>query len=324
MELTPERWLTTVRREYLAAFIPGGGAAVKFAVPYPPISAAKLRAGLHEAAEGHGFQFAFVDSASTRLHLVDRLFHDVARQMDWDSLAYAYLVGLLPGQGYVLPGNRNQFNLSTLAELNGRDEPSMRQDIRRDIENALLWDYEMGHEFRRAMIELCRSQLDPGYDPVPSAVKDWLLGDPVRISSLKHAFIFQKIGRHNARHLLFSLAHWLKLAGRKGLVLGLDITRYAQTVRPAERDGGNYYSTAAALDAYEVLRQFIDGTDELASCFIAVIAGPEFLTDDLRGVSRYHALNLRIADEVHDRDRQNPLGSLVRLREETQSELQAL
>jgi hypothetical protein len=314
MELSAKDWLSVIRREYLEDFIPAGGAAVKFVVPYPPIGHEELRDGLREAAEDSGFQFAFVDSASTRIHLIDRLFHDVARQVDWDDLAYSYLYKLLAEQGYRLPGDRNHFSLSALAVLNGRDEPSLRQDIRRDIENALLRDYEMGHEFRRAMIELCRSQLDPGHDPVSGAVKDWLLGDPVRITSLKHAFIFQRIARHNARHMLFSLSHWLKLGGKRGLVLGLDITRYAQSFRLAERDAANYYSTAAALDAYEVLRQLVDGTDEVESCFIAVIAGHGFLTDEQRGVRRYQALYLRIADEVHDQYRENPLASLVRLR----------
>jgi len=314
MELTAEDWLNVVRREYLEDFVPAGGAAVKFVVPYPPLTHARLRAGLREAAEDSGLQFAYVDAAFTRIHLVDRLFHDVARQVNWDDLAYAYLSQLLPAQGYTLPGDRNQFSLSALAELNQRAEPSLRQDIRREIEKAVFRDYEMAQEFRFAMIGLCRSLLDPGDDPVSGAIRDWLLGDRLRISSLKPALIFQRIARHNARHMLSSLTRWLRLTGKKGLVLGLDVTRYAQAVRPAERDDANYYySTAAALDAYEVLRQLVDGTDELKSCFIAVLAGQEFLTDEQRGVRRYHALYLRIADEVHDQYRENPLASLVRL-----------
>jgi len=314
MELSAADWLSVIRREYLEDFVPAGGAAVKFVVPYPPISQERLRDGLRMVAEASGFQFAFVDSASTRIHLIDRLFHDVARQISWDDLAFAYLARLLPRLGYRLPDDRNRLNLSELAELNERAEPALRQDIRREIEQGVFRDYEMAQEFRLAMVGLCRSLLDPGYDQAPGAIKDWLLGDPVRISSLKPALIFQKITRHNARHMLLSLTHWLKLAGKKGLVLGLDVARYAQAVRPAQRDESNHYSTAAALDAYEVLRQLIDGTDELESCFIAVMAGQEFLTDERRGMRGYQALYYRIADEVHDRYMVNPLASLVRLR----------
>jgi hypothetical protein len=315
MGLTAADWLGVVRREYLEHFVPAGGAAVKFVVPYPPISHEQLHDGLREAAEANGFQFAFVDSAYTRIHLIDRLFHEVARQVNWDELAYAYLSTLLANQGYRLPADRNHFSLSALAELNERAEPAFRQDIRREIEKGIFRDYEMAQEFRLAMVGLCRSLLDPGYDPVSSAIRDWLLGDPVRVSSLKPALIFQKVARHNARHMLFSLSHWLKLGGKRGLLLGLDITRYGQSFRVAERDAANYYTTAAALDAYEVLRQLVDGTDELESCFIVVVAGQGFLTDEQRGVRRYQALYLRIADdEVHDQYRENPLASLVRLR----------
>ncbi|MBM2811392.1 MAG: hypothetical protein HW416_2151, partial [Chloroflexi bacterium] len=285
--LSPVDWLTVVRREYLDDFVPAGGAAVKFVVPHPPITREQLREALRAAAEDNGFQFVYIDSATTRIHLIDRLFHDIARQLDWDSLVYAYLSRFLSEQGYTLPDSRDRFSLSALADLNDREEPSLRQDIRREIEKGVFLDYEMSQEFRYAMIGLCRNLLDPGYDPVSSAIKDWLLGDPARLSSLKSALIFQRIARHNARHMLTSLTHWLKLAGKKGLVLGLDITRYVQAVRPADRDETNFYSTAAALDAYEVLRQLVDGTDELTSCFIAVIAGPEFLSDDRRGVRGY-------------------------------------
>jgi hypothetical protein len=78
-------------------------------------------------------------------------------------------------------------------------------------------------------------------------------------------------------------------------------------------DGTLYYSSAATLDTYEVLRQFIDGTDELAYCLLVVAAAPSFLQDERRGIHRYDALRLRISDEVHDRRRVNPLASLIRL-----------
>lgn len=55
------------------------------------------------------------------------------------------------------------------------------------------------------------------------------------------------------------------------------------------------------------------GADELEGCLIVVLAGPEFLDDERRGLDRYDAPRLRISDEVRDRHRQNPLASLVRL-----------
>jgi phosphoserine phosphatase len=98
-------------------------------------------------------------------------------------------------------------------------------------------------------------------------------------------------------------------------VLHLDIRACAATSR--SQTEGQYYTRPVVLDVYELLRQFIDATDELDSTLIVVSAGPEFLTDPGRGVERYWALKLRISDEVRDRSRTNPYGSLIRLQQST-------
>jgi hypothetical protein len=153
--------------------------------------------------------------------------------------------------------------------------------------------------------------------PVPAEViKEWLCGRLRRLAELKPALIFHKIARDNARHLLSSLSYWLHLSGKSGLVLALDISRcLVQRPKPKDlQDDNRYYTLAMTLDAYEVLRQCIDATDELEFCFMAVIAPPAFLhPDDRRGVYSYDALRMRIWDEVRDRQRVNPFSTLVRL-----------
>jgi hypothetical protein len=275
---------------------------------------AALAAGLRSVAERGGFAFAAVDAASTKVHLIDRLFHAVARQVDWDAAIRSFLAGLLGRNALKLPPQPDDLRLPVIAALNDVPEPLLRRDVDRWIWQALFHDYAMSQEFRHALVHLCLEQLDPGVNPgLGTAIRAWLTGELRLLSTLKRALIFQKIARHNARHMLDSLAHWLRVAGRPGLVLLLDISRYATTRRPVEPDGSLYYSTALALDAYELLRQLIDATDELEHCLVCVVAAPEFLSDERRGVASYHALNLRIADEVRDRYRPNPLATLVRI-----------
>jgi hypothetical protein len=79
-----------------------------------------------------------------------------------------------------------------------------------------------------------------------------------------------------------------------------------------EREGF-YYSKAMVMDAYEVLRQLVDATDDLAATLVAVVAPLDFVTDETRGLTSYTALQLRVADEVRDRRRVNPFAALVRL-----------
>jgi hypothetical protein len=315
MYMTPQEWLDTLRKEYLQDFIRRGGAAVKFVVPMEEIGHDQLRDELRRVAEEEGFLFAFVDAASTKIHMVDKLFHEVARQVDWDGLAYSFVTQIFKKNRYEMPTAPDEVNLQQIALLNRREEMFLRKELRAWLEKAIYRDFEMSQEFRIAMIGLCIAQLDPGgASPfLSNAIKEWLRGELRLISTLKEALIFQKVARHNARHMLFSLAHWLKMNGRNGLVLNLDISRYTVSARPKDPDDSFYYSTPATLDAYEVLRQFIDGTDELECCFITVVASREFLTDEKRGLNRYDALKLRIWDEVRDKHRQNPFASLIRV-----------
>lgn len=313
--IKPQEWLSVVRHEYLHDFIRPGGAAVKFAIPGEGSELGEIKTGLQQIAKEEGFLCAFVDAATTRIHMIDQLFFQVAKQVDWPGLAYAFLRRSLEGH-YKLPDKWEEFNLETIANLNGSEERDMRPLINNRLRDSVFRDYAMAQEFRIAMLRLCQAQLDPA-DVSPNlcnAIQEWLRGElRRRITALKPALIFQKIGRHNARHLLFSLAHWLHVAGMGGLVLVLDISRYTLK-RPKEPDGTNYYRVPAAWDCYEVLRQFIDGTDESEFVFTVVLALPQFLDPDCRGgVYAYEALKLRIWDEVYDRDRANPLSSLVRL-----------
>jgi hypothetical protein len=332
--MDPNDWLEVIRREYLDDFIPAGGAAIKFVVPADAAGRGTVQQGLREAAETLGYTFAALDAETTKLHLVDKLFHAVARQVDWDTLTRAYLARTLADMGYRSPdppetppspgrpemagaaqdGRIDALTVDRLATANDVPAPMLLSEVRRGLWHRLLRDYALAREFRLAMLRLCLSHLDPADEPLlADAVKQWLWGDLRLISAVKPALIFQRIARHNARHMLFSLARWLALAGRRGLALYLDVSRYADTTRPAERGPGFYYSTAACMDLYEVLRQLIDATDELEHCFAGVAAAPEFLTDDRRGLRSYQALYMRIADEVRDRYRANPRSSLVRL-----------
>jgi hypothetical protein len=311
--MTPEAWLEIARREYLDHFVREGGAAVKVLVPADEPCRQALRDGLQALTQAGGFQFAAVNAETTRLQMIEKLFGAVAQQVNWDACTRAFLRRLVTEQGLKLP--EDDVTIAGLAALNDYAEPLFRRDISNWLDRAILHDYAMTREFRFAMLQLCLAQLDPTDDPgLEQAIKEWLRGELRLISAVKRAQIFQRVARHNARHMLNSLVHWLTLTGHSGLVLALDIRRYAQTVRPIERDSTSlYYSTAAALDAYELVREFIDATDDMANCFIAVIAGQEFLHDERRGLRSYQALYLRVADEVRDRRRQNPLGSLVRL-----------
>jgi hypothetical protein len=308
-------YLAFVAAEYLHTFVAHGGTAVKLVVPGDRDIARRFSAGLADVTDG--FIHVSVDTAGTRVHLMDQLFAAIARQIDWLSLAANVLHDAYRHAGF--PSARSgeaDLPVAVVAAQHGIDAAELYRSVRRALESLVLADHTLAHEFRVAMLRLCQALMAHGdvSEADRAAVLGWLHGEKVPAAQLRALLIHNRITRHNARPMLTSLTRWVRRAGRAGVVLELDLARVAVGRRPPveERDGF-YYSKAAALDAYELLRQLIDATDELVGLFVAVLLPPELVGDEARGLPAYSALQLRVADEVRDRNRANPYAALVRL-----------
>jgi hypothetical protein len=92
----------------------------------------------------------------------------------------------------------------------------------------------------------------------------------------------------------------------------IDISRFLSSEKQPDQVN---YAKASLLDAYEVLREFVDATDDLENFLMVVAAPMSFLDTNTkgRGLGRYPALYNRVYDEVRDRNLTNPLSALVRV-----------
>jgi transposase-like protein len=306
-------WTTFLAQEYLAGYLPAGGAAVKVAVAGSADTASRFARALGAAADTAGCLFVSVSAADVRLSQVDALFFAVARELDWDALAAAFVrraydaIAFPAGDGVTV---------AEVAAEHDVDARELYRSVRRQLEQTLLGDPALARELRRAVLRLTQSQLGAAdlQSDERDAVVGWLRGEPTSLARLRPLLISARIGRSNARPMLASLARLLLAAGWNGLVLHLDGARLTESRRPpVEQRHGVYYSKAAVLDAFEVLRQLIDATDELRGVLVVAVLPPELVTDEGRGLPAYTALQLRVADEVRDRRRANPFAALVRL-----------
>jgi hypothetical protein len=248
------------------------------------------------------------------VHLIDQVFFAVARHIDWDQVAAAIV-----GRAYsdiAVPAAPGRLTVAEVASDQDLNPPELYRSVRRQLERSLLADTSLPRELRRALLRLAQKQLGSGDVDSDEArvVRGWLTGEPVGLRELREAMIYARIGRHNARSMLTSVGRLLLQAGYRGLVLHLDLSRLVEARRPAipERTG-IYYTKQTLLDAYELLRQLIDATDDLNGTLVMAVAPPELVSDDNRGLPSYAALQLRVSDEVRDRRRANPFASLVRL-----------
>ncbi len=254
------------------------------------------------ATNGDGFGSALAIDGNT-------LFVGSAKADSGRGAVYVFTRETAPAGGWRESGR------ITATDRNAGDAFGDRS-VRRGLEHVVLDDVTLSHEFRVAMLRLCQERLGRG--DVDSAERDsvlaWLHGERVPATALRKVGLYTRVARHTARPLLISLSRWVRRAGRSGVVLLLDLERLAVTRRPpAGLRDGHYYSKAAALDVYEVLRQLIDATDEMEGLFVAVLLPPELVTDEGRGLPAYTALQLRVADEVRDRRRPNPYAALTRV-----------
>jgi len=323
-------YLDFVAREYLQTYIAHGGTALRLIVTGHDNIAKRFGAGLADRCRSDvhavaaslapaDFVHLTVDSATTRVHLMDQLFFALANQIDWMTLAGCVLRDAYRQAGFPTAGageGEGELAVSGVAAHYEIDAAELYRSVRRTLEHAVLANDDLAHEFRVAMYRLCQALMGYGdvSDADRAAVLGWLHGEKVPAAQLRSVLLHTKIARHNARAMLTSLTRWVRQAGRTGIVMLLDLGRVAMIRRPPieERDGF-YYSKAAALDAYELLRQLIDATDELVGMFIAVTLPPDLVTDETRGLPAYSALHLRVADEVRDRTRPNPYAALIRL-----------
>lgn len=313
--IAADRYADFLTEEYLDSYIAEGGAAVKFVVAAEPGVADHFADTVLERAGAGGYACVRVDAVQVRAHLMDQVFFDVARQIDWDEVAAHQVRSAFAAADFPVPDG-GDVSVEAVAAHHHVDPGELNRDVNRQLQRTVFHDYGMVREFRVAMFRLCQFQLRTGQvtEAEHDAVLQWLRGELRQISLLRAAMIFRRIGRDNARQLLFSLAHWLASNDRAGLLLVIDLRRFGFARRPqvGERHG-LYYTKANLLDGYEMLRQLVDNTDELSHCCVLVVAAPEFTTDTIRGVDAYQALKLRIHDEIRDRNRDNPFSSLVRV-----------
>ena len=303
-------------REYLQGYLPAGGASVKVAVVGDDEVADRLLADLREVAtdEGPDTVFACVRADHTRVHMVDQVLFAISAQVDWAAVARGVLAAAYDAAG--MPAHPDALAVRDVAARYELDPDELYRSVRQKLEQITLGDPTLPREMRRAVLRLAQAQMGRGdvTDEQAQAVLGWLRGEKVALRELKEALIFGRIARHNARAMLSALGRLLLRTGRGGLVVHLDLRRLAVGRRPpvAERSGV-YYSKAAVLDAYEMVRQLIDSTDELAGMLVVAVVPAELVTDEGRGLPAYSALQLRVADEVRDRRRPNPFAAMVRI-----------
>jgi hypothetical protein len=301
-------WLSVIEGEYLSAFVPAGGAAVKFAILDDGAigTAAECLVGLGQA---HAMLTVQLDAGRTRIHLIHELFFAIARALPWGSLLQRYLEELCSAHAYPWPRPGESMAMADLASAFAVAPNLLGRHLDQWLTADLWDDRRLAQDFRAAILQLCLSRLEPDGADIAEPAMQWLRGEKVAPALLRSADISVRISRANARAMLVSLCHFLRKAGAPGLLIVLDLRQLALT---SVAEATLRYSPAAVMDTYEVLREIIDDTEHLPGLFVAVLANAALATGDpRRALGQYAALQMRVWPDVRPGDRQNPVAPLV-------------
>ena len=311
-------WLRVIDEEYLSSFVQDGGSSVKFAVT-PEELKADLYTQVIARCRELDYLFVQLDASAkeTRAHMPQDIFFTFARQVDWRLLARRLILGMAAKQGYQVDGIDpdtvgNVYD--AIAKVNALESQFVLGAIRPRIQDRVFRNTKMAKDFRICMSHLCLEE-DTRDDYTGQPLLDWLTGSNTRISGVRPFSIYTSINRNTARYFIESALYWIRSVGCAGTIILFDNSRV--TVARNPRDGLRYYTRPMVMEHYEVLREFIDGTDRLSGTLLMVVTNTDFLDDrgdrGSRGYGIYQALCTRVMDDVRDRNRVNPVASLVRL-----------
>ena len=306
----PQDYLKAHERLYTASFVAEGGSAVRAALGSLSLRE-KLRAGIQRDAESKKFVYVRIDSSDVKIQQLQDVFFAISRTINWSGAVRRWVRRKL-SERFDL--DESDMTLSGILRRDSREAYIVRQRIDELLTEEILRKPGLCGEFRRAVYQLVWAALEPRVpksDVAPHVVA-WLQGSLEKIVLVKPAFLFRRITKANARQMLTSLSRWLRDCGFLGLVVTVDLGAVMTLPKYAI---GLRYSRAALIDAYEVLRQFIDTIDEVEGLVLLVLGDEAFADDPKRGTLIYRALRMRLSDDVWDSRKANPMAPMVRLTE---------
>lgn len=315
--LHPDDWAEVIGQD-LADFVGAGGAMVRFMVSDEPAVLAHARRSLQSLATESKLHFFHVDGSQVRLHYPNEILAAVAAQIDFHRLMTSFLFQAVLDEGYEIPSGAEGFVIKDVAGVNEILPKDVHAVINARIRSDIMRDRRLIRDVRYALWAIAKDVLQGVRPDVAADIpKRWLAGRVSSIRELRDFGIVQKVNRYNARGILRSALTWLPASQWNGSIVFIDAVRLAEPRNL--RDGKVYYTRAALSDVYEVMREFIDETDDMSHVLMVFAMPPEFLSVDPRGrgMGAYQALQFRVTGFA-EATLPNPLSNMVLLSKKAQ------
>lgn len=285
--------------QYLDFYIREGGSKIKFLTGRQGSGKTQFsRMFSYEALSG-GFITVSISAKEIWLHDFRDLYLEILRQCDLEAVLEGCAVSIIKELGYdpaeIAPGQTLMDHLAGKGLADALTRSEIRSALRQHFTRNPLLD----NTFASCCSLLTGSLL--GHPVLEQSSYDMILafmhGDKsIKLSQMRAIGLSpSRVTKHNARHLLRSLAETVHFSGYAGITVIIDDMEILQQPKT---DGIIRYTKTKRDDAYENIRQLIDDIDSMRYIMFILSFGRELMDNESYGFKSYQALWFRIQSEV--------------------------
>jgi archaellum biogenesis ATPase FlaH len=299
------------REHYLESFIAEGGSKIKFICGNEGSGKSECLQRFLSDATATGYKAVAITAKKTWLHDFQHLYSAIFEAIDFEGCLEACAEQVVLAMGYRPEEIPRSMRFADFLQNNTAFDPLTKREIRAHLSEMFFANTWLDNNFAIASALMVGGIL--GYPTLEPAARDSILGwfraeKGVRIATLRKLGLSpSRITRHNARHMLRSLLEIIRLAGFTGLAVAIDDLEMLSTTSTLE---DIRYTKMRREDAYESIREMVDGIDTLGHFMIVFAMDKTLLEDEAKGIKSYQALWMRIQNEIVS-DRVNRFADII-------------
>jgi len=308
MTLGRKIWLDYIHDRYLKNYIAQGGSKVKLLVGGQGTGKTHLLRVVLADGKKLGYQTVYLSARQCSLHDLVGLYQEIAKQVVNEDLVR----GLCRWVAWEISKTKaKDYDGSGIFVSKIYDEypsPTLASEHISKTASKMIKETDLISSFKAFAYQVVRYRMI-NYSPANiESVCRWLMGQPLERQDRETFCLFEKLNKTNARDWLNSLILLSKFAGREGLIIAIDDLEVI-----TEKVHGNRYKFTKKQvdDICELVRQIIDDTEILRSCFFLLSGRREIIADHPRSFRSYDALWIRLQTGLADYQRFNPFADLV-------------
>ena len=288
-----------IKEKYFTEYISFGGSKIKFVTGKAGSGKTHFLQLLSIASKELGFNTVNFSAKQIWLHDFKDIYTEIFKKSDLMLCLTKCAANIVIELGYDYSEIPPDISFVDYLSSIGEFDALIKKEIRNQLRTMFLKNPFLDNNFAIACSLLTGSIL--GHPVLEISNRDllmaWLSGNKdIKIASLRNLGLSPaKITKHNARHMLRSLAEVHRIACFPGIMVTID---NAEILVSSTSLDTIRYTRLKREDAYESIRELIDEIDTMRGIMFFYAFDRELIDNELSGIKSYQALWMRIQNEI--------------------------